>query len=164
MLSKQEILDEINKTKEHLFNMEKMLGESECKRWKPKENEDYYYVNCDLSVFPMTYINGSPTNRICDSYNCFKTREEAQQESDKIWIRRLLEDIARRLNRGRKLDWLDIKQPKYFIYFSHISNELASDFTRTGLIQGAVYCLDSKFLDIAIQEIGRENLRRYIGG
>ena len=33
-MNKQEIIDEINKTKEHLANMEKML--KECNgRWKP---------------------------------------------------------------------------------------------------------------------------------
>ena len=42
-MDREEILDEINKTKEYLANMEKMLKECN-ERWKPELNEVYYYV------------------------------------------------------------------------------------------------------------------------
>ena len=41
-MNKEEILQEIEKTKKHLANMEKMLGEHN-KRWKPKPSEEYYW-------------------------------------------------------------------------------------------------------------------------
>lgn len=40
-MDKKEILDEIEKTKEHLANMEKMLQECKYERWKPKQGEKY---------------------------------------------------------------------------------------------------------------------------
>ena len=43
-MNKEEILKEIEKTKEHLANMEKMLEECRCERWKPKDNEQYWYI------------------------------------------------------------------------------------------------------------------------
>ena len=57
-MNKQEIIDEINKTKEHLANMEKML--KECNgRWKPELNEEYYYVKRKIktnTIFELVII------------------------------------------------------------------------------------------------------------
>ena len=54
-MNKQEIIDEINKTKEHLANMKKMLEECECKRWKPEPNEEYYYVSEDGKIVQTVF-------------------------------------------------------------------------------------------------------------
>ena len=43
-MNKQEILEEINKTEEHLAAMKKMLEECEYKRWKPEKGERYWWV------------------------------------------------------------------------------------------------------------------------
>lgn len=44
-MNKQEIINEINKTKEHLANMEKMLEECEYESWKPKEGEKFFFID-----------------------------------------------------------------------------------------------------------------------
>ena len=44
MTNKEEILNEIKKTEEHLADMEKMLEECEYKRWKPEKGERYWWV------------------------------------------------------------------------------------------------------------------------
>ena len=49
------------------------------------------------------------------AYNCFKTQEEAEQEAEKILVRRQLEDIAKRLNKGEKFDWKR-NQPKWYLF------------------------------------------------
>ena len=76
----------------------------------------------------------------------------------------MLEDIARRLNKNKKIDWMNNEQPKYYFYLYNPDNELISDFTQLRKFQGAVYCLDEKFKDIAIQEIGEERLIKYLRG
>lgn len=43
-MNKKEILDEINKTKEHLANMKKILEECESERWKPKDGEKFLFL------------------------------------------------------------------------------------------------------------------------
>lgn len=43
-MNREEILDEINKTKQHLTNMEKMLKECD-ERWKPNSCDAYYYID-----------------------------------------------------------------------------------------------------------------------
>lgn len=160
-MDKQEILDEINKTKEHLAKMEKMLEECEYERWKPEENEAYYYVSSNLEVRPTINHNNLSDVRTIKAYNYFRTEEEAEAEAEKILIRRQLEDIAKRLNKGEKIEY-DNKQPKYCIelYF----NDVLTNFYYCHKTQGTIYCLDENFKDIAIQEIGEERLKAYLRG
>ena len=114
-MNKEEILQEIKKTKKHLANMEKMLGEHN-KRWKPKDFSPYFYVDSCMKIeesdfYNDTYIHSERYN----TYSTFKTKEEAEAEAEKILVRRMLEDIAKRLNKGQKFDWSNKEQINYFI-------------------------------------------------
>lgn len=142
-MNKQELINEITKTKEHLANMEKMLAECEYKRWKPEIDDIYYFINI---------------------YNVFQTREQAEAEAEKILVRRMLENIARRLNKGEKIDWNEDTQLKYYIEYISSEDKLEYDNSYLFKIEGTVYCLDSNFLNVAIQEIGEERLKKYLRG
>lgn len=160
IMNKQKILEEIQKTEEHLTNMKKMLEECEYERWKPKDCEKYWYVNEACNV---CFANNAKDEFDIDninSYNCFKTREQAEAEAEKILVRRMLEDIARRLNKSQKLDWTKY-QGKYFIELCH-GEDLSIDRCTICKRQGTVYCLDETFLDVAIREIGKERLKNYL--
>ena len=161
-MNKEEILKEINKTKEHLVNMEKML-EAYNKRWKPKPKEEYYCVDDGNDVRRVIFniIDIYDRDRI-KTYNCFPTREQAETEAEKILVRRMLEDIARRLNKGRKIDWNNKEQTKYSICLDTIDNEILWDDETRFISQGTVYCLDENFKDVAKREIGAERLMRYL--
>ena len=158
-MNKQEILDEINKTKQHLTNMEKMLGEC-SERWKPNSCDAYYYIDAFGNVLSQIETGHYSDSAFWKSYNCFKTREQAELEAEKILVRRMLEDIARRLNKGKKIDWNNSKQPKYCIelYF----NNIVTNFYYGHKTQGTVYCLDENFKDVAIREIGEQRLTAYL--
>lgn len=161
-MNKNEILEEINKTKEHLANMEKMLEECECKRWKPEAGDEYYFVTSALEAWVDTNYNTCTDIERIGVYNCFRTAEEAEQEAEKILIRRMLEDIARRLNEGKEINWGTAEQLKYYIDL--YGNHITTNFTYAHKIQGTVYCLDENFEDVAIKEIGEERLKKYLRG
>lgn len=162
-MNKQELQNEINKTKEHLANMEKMLAECEYERWKPEKNEIYYFVNSYGVVEPdWNSTEFTPDMKRYNAYNCFKTKEQAKQEAEKILVRRMLEDIARRLNKGEKIDWKNSTQYKYSFYLDDKRNKI--DWCRECrcTVQSSVYCLDINFYNVAIQEIGEERLKKYL--
>ena len=161
-MNKQELQNEINKTKEHLANMEKMLAECECERWKPKNGDVFYFLNGYNEPYSNTFRGDVPENTLYKTYNCFQTREQAEAEAEKILIRRQLEDIARRLNKGKKIDW-SVYQEKYFIELCY-GEDLSIDKGTICKRQGTVYCLDETFLDVAIREIGKERLKKYLRG
>lgn len=162
-MDREEILDEINKTKEHLANMEKMLKECKYERWNPKPSQEYYCVDDSNVVRRVNFntMNAYDRDRI-KAYNCFRTREQAEQEAEKILTRRQLEDIARRLNKGEEIDWYDSEQSKYCITLH--CNNIITNFYLAHRTQGTVYCLDRNFLDVALKEIGEERLIKYLRG
>lgn len=162
-MDKQEILNEIEKTKEHLANMEKMLQECECERWKPQEDERYYFINSLGEIESDTFNEIScRDSRRYKNFNCFQTKEQAKSESEKILVRRMLEDIARRFNKGIKIDWNNYEQSKHCIEL--YCDEIITNYYVAHKTQGTVYCLDKIFKDIAIQEIGEERLKKYLRG
>ena len=163
-MDKQGLQKEIEKARARLANMEKMLGQYEYERWKPEKHETYYFVS-SLGEVDETWrssINFIPDKKRYNAYNCFKTKEQAEQESEKILVRRMLEDIARRLNKGKEIDWRS-DQSKYFIYLG-ASDILTFGCAFAAKTQGTIYCLDPCFLDVAIQEIGKERLKKYLRG
>ena len=163
-MNKQEIIDEINKTKEYLTNIEKMLGEFEYERWEPENGEEYFYVDNVGIVQNALFDNTMGYHlALCRTLNCFKTREEAKQEIEKIIVRRQLEDIARRLNKGRELDWNDEHQYKWYIAYNTIFG-FATYSVCENVTQGVVYCLDKNFINTAIKEIGEGILIKYLRG
>ena len=164
-MDKEEILKEIKKTKEHLTNMEKMLKECEYERWKPKDFSTYFYVDSCMKIeesefYNDTYIHSERYN----TYSTFKTKEEAETEAEKILVRRMLEDIARRLNKGKEIDWDNDNQRKYFIRFNYWQGIIELDGSFRQQFQGVIYCLDKNFLNAAIKEIGEERLIKYFRG
>lgn len=159
---KQELQNEINKTKEHLANMEKMLAECDCQRWKPQEDNCYYYISELHEIRSAIWHNDLYDKAIHCVYNCFPTREQAEAEAEKILVRRMLEAIAKRLNKGEKIDWKG-NTKNYFIFFNNTSGEIIQDYSIYSQ-NSIVYCLDINFLDVAIQEIGEERLKKYLRG
>ena len=162
-MNKQKIIDEINKTKEHLANMEKMLEKCECKRWKPEPNEEYYYVSEDGKIVQTRNCGWEPAANRIKFYNCFKSEKQAEAEAEKILVGRQLEDIARRLNKGRELDWNDEHQYKWYITYNTIFGFTTYSVCEN-TTQGVVYCLDKNFLNTAIKEIGEGRLIKYLRG
>lgn len=162
-MDKEEILKEIKKTEEHLATMKKLLKDCEYNRWKPTDFCPYFYVDSCMKIeesdfYNDTYIHSERYN----TYGTFKTREETEQEAEKILIRRQLEDIARRLNKGKEIDWNDDEQSKHCIEL--YCNDIITNFYFAHKFQGTVYCLDKNFKDVAIQEIGEERLIKYLRG
>ena len=163
-MNREEILDEINKTKEHLAKMEKMLKECKYERWNPKPSQEYYCVDDGNDVRRVNFntMNAYDRDRI-KVYNCFQTREQAETEAEKILVRRQLEDIAKRLNKNEKIDWESESPRKYYLCVDKY-NYIYSNVCYSVKYQGTVYCLDESFRDIAIQEIGEQRLKAYLKG
>ena len=164
MTNKEEILNEIKKTEEHLANMKKMLAECEYERWKPKKGKRYYFLDSFNIAGCKTWDADYSDAEHYNIYNCFKTYEQAEAEAENVLVSRMLEDIARRLNKGKEFDWSDEDQNKYFILLNYWQGVIVLETAWKKKFQGVIYCLDNKFLDVAIKEIGEGRLIRYLRG
>lgn len=165
-MEKQKLQKEIEKARAHLANMEKMLEQCEYERWKPEKHETYYFVNSwgDVEETWRSSINFIPDKNRYNAYNCFETKEQAKQEAEKILVRRMLEDIARRLNNGEEINWGNTKQCKYFMGVQKEYDGILLDTEHEFKHQGVVYCLKVDFLKVAESEIGEERLKKYLRG
>lgn len=124
----------------------------------------FYYLNSYNIAIAETWDASYSDAEHYNIYNCFQTREQAEQEAEKILVRRQLEDIARRLNKGQEIDWNNKDQNKYLICFNHWQDIIILEYGWKNKFCGVIYCLDKNFLDIAKREIGEERLKKYLRG
>ena len=160
-MNKQELQKEIEKAHAHLANMEKMLEQCEYKRWEPKIDDTFYSVDGYGQVKRVYFCDDQSCRMLYENFNCFKTYERAKEEAEKILVRRMLEDIARRLNKDKKIDWMS-DQNKYYIYLG-APGTLTFGRASIAKKQGTNYSLDENFLSIAKSEIGEERWKKYLG-
>ena len=155
----EDLQDKLKEAQNKLKNLDKN------ERWKPEENETYYYLNefNEPVVNCFTDTCNSDKNRY-RCYNLFETEKEANREANKILIRRKLEDIARRLNGDEKIDWNNCLQNKFVIVYDYKAQKLDTTSAVILKAQGCVYCLHSTILKEAIKEIGKRKLINYIKG
>ncbi len=129
--------------------------------WKPEKGETYYSISEIGSIIETCDLLGIITETRGNFYNIFQTREGAKAEAEKILVRRQLEDIAKRLNKGKKFDWDDGYQCKWYISYNHFWG-IKTYSVSENKTQGTIYCLAENFLDVTIQEIGEERLNKYL--
>lgn len=91
----------------------------------------------------------------------FATEQARDKAMFKLEIETKLKNIAERLNAGRKIDWENTDQKKFFIYYDYNEKVFDYDFRLMIKNQGTIYCLDKNFLDVAKKEIGEDNLIKY---
>ena len=166
-MDKQEILDKIAKAQVELDEAKGLLDEyykSNVEDWKPEKGRVYWYVSDDNCAHATVNSGSEPHNGRIKTYNNFYNREQAEQEAEKILVRRQLESIARRLNKGKEIDWKNDSQFKYYIAYDYEKDILDSIPAYRYKRQGTVYCLDKHFLNVAIREMGKKRLNRYLRG
>lgn len=129
---------------------------------KFNNDEEYWYVN-DLGRVNFTnWEDDNIDNYRYDTNNCFKTKEEAEQHLENIKTEIELRQLAEELNKGEKIDWNDIFQSKYFLYYNFTEKGVYKDWDYTAKFSKQIYCLDKNFKDKAMEQIGEEKLINYL--
>lgn len=159
-------LQEIQELKERLQGLEKELqqqNQSQKKRWRPCRGKIYWAVSDkdgEALVYPE--FGDDFDNYHYNSGNYFKTEWQALAYRDNVLIKQQLKDLALELNNGVELRWDDQYQTKYYIHYYEKQNQLCLNDTTVGHSIGGIYCLDQYFLQIALKQIGEENIIKLI--
>ena len=155
----KELKKELKELKKEFNELAKIINkEVPSARWRADEDEKYYFidrdgdVDFDLDVRERTSINHYNLG------NYFQTKEETEKVVEKIKIYTQLKDLALKLNKGKKIDWKNNNQPKYYIYYDSNDNLLKYTCRSTSRDMCTIYCLNHRFFDIAKPEIGEEKL------
>lgn len=160
-MTKQELEQELEQKIEQLQKQLDELKKVKEKKWIPAENELYYFVSDNLEVH-----NADNTNRSffdiprIEIGNCFKTKEEAQFVSDKIKYTLMFKHYVEEHN--EPLDWEDVHQPKWFIYYNYTMHYVDYDIYIKEKQQGSIYATSKQIIEDAIAYIGKDNVKKYI--
>lgn len=168
-MTNQEKIKELKASIEESKRLIEQLEEEEKnkktrKNWKPERGEGYWVIYSDGSVTSDMW-RGEYAQDISRyrSGNIFRTREEAEEVSEKRKVKAELERLAEELNGDREIDWENDEQRKYHLCGGKL--EILSDnvnwVTRT---EGVTYCLDKNFLNEAKKRIGEEWLKKLFIG
>ena len=167
MTTIQELEQNISSIKEELSKLEEKLKtfKSRVGRQMPENGDIYYFIGgVRASVFENKWTNDSYDQQRFNSYNYFKTNEEAQREIDRRLIKAKLNEIANRLNGDLVIMWNSAIQRKYYLNLDSEESSLHLNFSIIDKIEGVTYCLSQDFLEVAVEEIGEECLVKYIKG
>lgn len=152
------IQDEIKQLAKQLLQKVDELQNKEIRicRYKPEYNEGYYLINALGHIIYTSSAQTDMDNYLISIGGCFKTEAQAEKHKRILINKQKLKDLADQLNNNEELDWNDDKQTKYYIVLDGDTPVLDNNWSYK--CQGAIYCLDNKFLNKAIEEIGKEGL------
>lgn len=147
---------EVDETK-----IKEVLGVKESKVWKPKFNENYYFVYSDGRVEFLDF-NGSNSELRYAMGNCFKTREEAKFASDKQIFLTKFERYLRE-NEDEPVDWKNSKQYKWSLLFDYDLNKVVIDYGYLVCCQGTINTTNKFALEKFIKD-NESDIKKYMFG
>lgn len=153
----KEVKEQITELQQTVNNLEEQLNKTEG-RWKPNENEQYYYI-CSDGVVVHGY-NGKDTsckNRISVG-NCFKTMEEAKFEAERLKVIAELKEFT-----FEPADWKDRNQGKYVLAYDHIEKKITYCILMW-IQRDNLYFETKEIMKKAIEQVGEDRIMRFLFG
>lgn len=150
----EELEKQINKLKSEIEEL-KMSEKKQGNRWKPDENQYYYFLNENGVAFSRIWVNNSMDAWRYNIGNCFRTKEEAEFEAERLEVIAELSEFAE----GDDAVW-DGCEEHWCINFSNYTNEI-----------GLTYCVCFKHDNLyfstieagekAIKAVGEDRIKKY---
>ena len=159
MYNLEEIKKQISELQSKVAKLEnESKEEKKGKRWRAKINDTYFYIN-DAGYADVSHENNDSFDKYrFKTRNYFRTEEEAEEYQEIINTYYDLMDLADELNNGKKIDWYDDTQQKFYIYFDFKRNKFVQSYTYVTKDIGQIYCLNENIIGIAIEKIGTDKL------
>lgn len=132
-------------------------------KWTPETNHKYWYVD-SRGIVEWEYWQSKDSDIYRYSVgNCFKYQCEASEYKELLQTKQALRDLALELNDGVGIDWDNIDQIKYVVYFDSSKNIMnMCEVHWTVDTGGQICCLNENFLSLARERIGEEKLIKLI--
>lgn len=157
-----ESLEELKKKYEELgqkINELKNNLKNKNNRSRVNRNCKYYYISGCLEIYSDEECNCKIDDSRYNIGNYFKTKEQAEKALRKTLTYTKLKDLADRLSEDDPVDWSNVDQDKFCIYYDAHCNSLLQNSLCYTKYAGCIYCTSPKFLDVAIEEIGGKKLK-----
>lgn len=122
--------------------------------WDLKDGNGYSYINTISNIYYDTWNGDAWDLRVRENGNVFLTKEEAEFELE----RRKCEAIM--LKYGRRT--FKYYQDNYLLRFNNNDEKVEVEFWSVYQFQGSIYFDTEELARKAIDEIGKERLKKYI--
>lgn len=147
----QKQLDELKRVK---------IEEPLKKRWKPEPYHTYYYIGSDGDIYYCCWHNDIVDDWRYLTGNVFRNQKEAEGHKKKIEIQAQLRNFVE--ERSDELDWNDVGEEKWQIYYSVTKKELRTNYVMYAKTLNTIYASSEQILRDAIAEIGEDNIKKYV--
>lgn len=133
-------MSRITELKKQLTELEerKVALQQELELEKQKTNIEYpfeedkcWWVNSFGETISFIWVEKKDNTQIYDQGHIFKTKQEAERESDRRILLTRFRQFRDKCNGDWKPDFYDYVQEKYIIRFNYVSNELEPYISRS---------------------------------
>lgn len=132
--------------------------EQDAKVKKPRQLEEYFYINDDGAIIQSRWTNDSLDNERWELGNVFFTKESAWFAREKKKVEVELERYAKKHNGPTRSDSF------YLSYNDSMDEKLDYEVWSVRRPLGAVPFTSKQVLDDAIEAIGKDRILKYIFG
>ena len=140
------------------MNGEEPDKEQDVKVRKPRQSEEYFYINDDGAIIQSRWTNDSLDEGRWELGNVFFTEESAWLAREKKKVEVEIERYAREHNGTASTN------RRYLIRYKEDEKRLLCDTWATTKIQGTVMFTSRDVLADAIEAVGKERILKYIFG
>lgn len=156
---------DVELTEEQEKQIKEYLGIKDSKKWKPRLNEKYFFIDSYGDV--KDEYTDHEQNAEWDDYrifinNCFQTKEEAEFRLEQIKVYNELKNFAD--DNNEEIDWKNECQEKYYIYLSHNDNNFIIGDMVYGQDIGQIYFSSRGLVEQAIEKVGEDRIKKYLFG
>lgn len=157
-------MNNLNKTeREQLLTLVTKANKGKSKVCIPEDGEKYWVISSDgQQLSKYTWRGDYFEYGLLAIGNCFKTREEAEFEVERLKVIKELKDYALKYNE-HEIDWKDKNKEKWFIHYDYSYSVIRSVWTYS-MVLSTVYFTSSQIADNAIKAIGEDRLKKYYFG
>lgn len=157
-MKKEKILQEIEETKKHLEELERLAKEEERKgTWRPEQNEKYYYIDSSVGIEYHCNRNDNIDEWLYDIGNYFRTTEEAEFEVERLKVIQELKQFAYDFS---DKDWKNGTSDKYIMMYDVESDKIITDHWYT-LKHFGLHFESSEDIKDAIKSVGEDRIKKY---
>lgn len=141
--------------------LNKLLGIKESKVWKPKYDDWYYVIDFyNLEVCKEKWEDENIEKVWYKIGGIYKTEEEAIFARDKKLFEVKMERYLRE-NEDEEVDWNNVEQVKYSLYFENNSIEIA--YWKSCYFQGSILTTSKMALNYFIKD-NEQDIKKYLFG
>lgn len=160
-------MEEIKVNLDNLTNEERetllKLVEKGNKTNKKRERLETYYFISDKGAICCKCALGTVNEIRYRLGNYFKTKEEAEFARKKQLIYQQLADYALEHN-TEEIDWNNPCQQKWLIRYVKCYKEIGYSWSTDTIYMNQIYFSSEKIARDAVEEIGKDNIKKYLFG